>query len=188
MKFSAIRSVAAALILLLPCAARAQEDPESVYGKFHRALLAGNIAEMNKYGTPGGGAEIAKMPADQRKAILEMMKKLIPQNYRITGKEISPDGNRATLRATGTGASLFGGKPEMQYSSIRLLKQGGKWKVDESSWSNTPPAGPLQAAGKAQGAPVVGSTSAAPPRTLGTAKPECVYKPVMTDEDIDNCR
>jgi hypothetical protein len=188
MKFSAIRSAAAALFLLLPCTAPAQEDPESVYGKFHRALRAGNLAEMTRYGTPTGGAQVAAMPPEQRKAMLEMMKKLIPQNYSITGKEISPDGNRATLRATGTATSLFGGKQETQYSSIRLLKQGGEWKVDESSWSNTPPAGPLKAAAKPQGAPVVGSTSAAPPRTLGTAKPECVYKPVMTDEDIENCR
>jgi hypothetical protein len=36
--------------------------------------------------------------------------------------------------------------------------------------------------------PVVGSLDAAPERKLGAAKPPCVYKPVMTNEDIDNCR
>jgi hypothetical protein len=40
-----------------------------------------------------------------------------------------------------------------------------------------------------KGAPVVGSMSSSTPgRTLGTAKPPCVYKAVMTAEDIENCK
>jgi hypothetical protein len=39
------------------------------------------------------------------------------------------------------------------------------------------------------GAPVVGSMdSLEPGRKLGVAKPECVYKPVMTAQDVENCR
>jgi len=41
---------------------------------------------------------------------------------------------------------------------------------------------------KTQPAPVVGTMSSAPERKLGAAKAPCVYKPVMSDEDIRRCR
>jgi len=37
-------------------------------------------------------------------------------------------------------------------------------------------------------APIVGSTTGAPERKLGRQKPPCEYKPVMTAEDIENCK
>ncbi len=40
----------------------------------------------------------------------------------------------------------------------------------------------------AKKAPVVGSMDSAPERKLGAAKPPCVYKPVMTNAEIDACR
>jgi hypothetical protein len=78
-----------------------------------------------------------------------------------------------------------------------MVMERGEWKVDESSWSNeappaaTPAAAPAGAragaskpAAKAQSAPI----PVAPARKLGPAKPPCVYKPVMTAEDMENCR
>ena len=41
---------------------------------------------------------------------------------------------------------------------------------------------------KTRPAPVVGTMSSAPERKLGAAKAPCVYKPVMSDEDIRRCR
>jgi hypothetical protein len=85
-----------------------------------------------------------------------------------------------------------------------MVMQGGDWKVANVDWNNTPPAGlqPAQAAPKPaaaakaaaapapprSAAPVVGSMEAAPERKLGTQKPPCVYKAVMTAEDLENCR
>lgn len=208
MRTAVLAAIAAALLSLTPGAAPAQEEPEAVYAKFHRALMAGDLATLTRYGTPAGGAELAAMPAEQRKAILDMMKKLLPRSYSIAGREISPDGGRAILRATGTGPSLFGGGQETQYGSIRLLKMGGEWKVDESSWNNQPPPGwrasappaaaaaaprPATAAAPAAAAKAAPAARAAarkpqPERPLGVAKPACVYKPVMSNEDIENCR
>ena len=191
-------AIAAVLLALLPPAAAAQEDPEAVYAKFHRALQAGDLAMMTRYGSAAGGKEMAAMPPEQSKAMLEMMKKLVPQNYSITGKVVSPDGNTATLHASGKAASMFGGGQETQYAAIRLLKQGGQWKVDESSWSNKPPPGGGTAAPagapapppKAAMAPAARSAAPKPQpeRPLGAAKAPCVYKPVMTNQDIENCR
>jgi hypothetical protein len=50
------------------------------------------------------------------------------------------------------------------------------------------PAAKPAAAAPPRAAPLVGSTTGAPERKLGTAKAECVYKPVMTAEDMANCK
>ena len=45
-----------------------------------------------------------------------------------------------------------------------------------------------KAAAKPAATPPVGSIDAAPERKFGTQKEPCVYKPVMTAEDLENCR
>ena len=177
MKIPTIPHAVAALLLLLPCAASAQEDPEAVFGKFHHAMLTGNIDQMNKYGTPGGGSEIAKMPAEQRKQVLDMLKGLTPKRYKVTARQPSGDGNSLTLRMTGSGASVFGAKSHAQDGIVRMVKLGGEWKVDDVKWKDA-----------ATSAPAAGSGSAAPEVRTSPAKPPCVIKPVMTDEEIANCR
>jgi hypothetical protein len=47
---------------------------------------------------------------------------------------------------------------------------------------------PPTAAAPLVAAPIVGSTTGTPLRKLGTAKPPCEFKPVMTAEDLENCR
>ncbi|MEK6243136.1 MAG: hypothetical protein AABM33_01430 [Pseudomonadota bacterium] len=203
MKFSTIPSIATALFLLLPCTAPAQEDPEAVYGKFHRAAASGNLEEMAKYGPDARRAELATMSAAQKDANVKMLAAMMPRAFTLRSKLVNPDGRSARLIVSGQGESIVEGKPETLYGMIRMVMARGEWKVDESSWSNAQPGilarvqpagslsvdkAALKAAGKPQGAPVVGSTSATPPRKLGTAKPACVYKPVMTAEDMDNCR
>ena len=37
-------------------------------------------------------------------------------------------------------------------------------------------------------APIVGALGGEPERKLGVQKPPCVYKPVMSAEDLENCR
>jgi hypothetical protein len=178
MRIPSIPLVIAALFLLLPLGATAQEGAEAVFGKFHRAMLAGNLDEMNRYGTPGGGTEIAKMPAEGRKQILELMKNATPKRYKITGRQQTDGGNSVTFRMTGTGASAFGLNANPQEGMVRLVKQGGEWKVDDVKWKD---AGPASAPATGMTPPVLDGK--APP-----AKPPCVIKPVMSDEEIDRCR
>ena len=47
---------------------------------------------------------------------------------------------------------------------------------------------PKSAPKKAPATPVIGSMDAAPEKKLGAAKEPCVYKPVMTAQDMENCR
>ncbi len=194
---------------------RAADEPEAVYARFHRAVLAGNIAEMKRNGTAAGGAEIDRMPPAQAKAILEFMRKLMPKSYSIAGKDINPNGVSATLRATAKAAETPAGGTGAIVGTIRMLKEGGEWKVEQTNWEagqaggvpippevlkamlaprqeskaqGTAPAKKAQPAAASRKAPVVGSIDSAPERRLGTAKLPCVYKPVMTDAEIDACR
>jgi hypothetical protein len=178
MRSPAIPWVVAALFLLLPCAVTAQDDPEAVFGKFHRAILAANLDDMIKYGTPGGLTDIAKLPADKRKQVLDAMKSLTPPRYKITGRQLSNDGTKLTLRMTGSGASMFGVKADPQDGVTVMVKQGGEWKVDEVNWKD--------AKGRTAAAPE--TTSPPPGGKLGTADAPCVIKPVMTNADRERCR
>ena len=47
---------------------------------------------------------------------------------------------------------------------------------------------PKAAPKKAPATPVIGSMDAAPEKKLGAAKEPCVYKPVMTAQDMENCK
>jgi len=59
-----------------------------------------------------------------------------------------------------------------------------------ASTGNAPgaPAAKPAASAPPKAAPLVGSTTGTPERKLGTAKQPCVYKPVMTAEDMELCK
>ncbi len=132
-----------ALFILFCAGAVAQEDPEAVYAKLHRATLAGKTDEVLSYGTAAQQAELAKMPKEQKDAAIGFMAKMLPATYTITEKTIAPDGNSAVLR--GTGVVDFIGKAD-SYLLANFKKEGGVWKVEKSSWSNNKPPGAAVAA------------------------------------------
>ena len=200
METNTLRSLATALILLAPGAAFAAEEPEAVYAKFHRAAVSGNLDELIRHGPQTRHAEMTSMSAAQKDATLKMAALLLPRAFTLRSKTVSPDGRSARLIVSGPGENLLDGKRETLYGQIRMVMEGSEWKVDESNWSNEQPA--LPAAAKPAAAPAAGKAPArAPgitpggsmvgtsvPRTLGTAKPPCVYKAVMTAEDMENCK
>lgn len=184
---------------------RPAEALEAVYAKFHRAGLAANYGEMKKYGTAAGAAEMAAMPARERKEILMLLALTLPKTYSITRSEISPDGKRATLLATAS-VSPHGGQPQTANGTIAMVNEAGAWKVENANWGGapgdqhspsktatpkSPPASSAQSPSpRAPSRQVRRSeqpAQAAPPSTR-PARAECVIKPVMTDEEIANCR
>lgn len=204
-----MRNLMLGLLLVSLAAIAQQEEPEAVFARFHRAMLEGNLAEMKKYGTPAGAKDLEKLPPEQQKAMLEMVKKLLPSSYTITGREGAGSGSMM-LKATGQGTDLMTGRPQTQYGQIRMVKMGNDWKVDKTSWNNRdesgggvasprpssmPPRAAAQVKPALTPAPArAGSTStpavfgAPVERKLGEAKAPCVYKPVMTQQDMDNCK
>ena len=122
--------IAVSLPVLLPLAARAADEPEAVYQKFHRAVRASNQGEMFKYATEQRRREVAAAPQFQVALIAETL----PESYEITAKQFSPDHNRAQLRMTGM-HSFLGGKKAPMYGIIDLVKLKGEWKVDKMGWA-----------------------------------------------------
>lgn len=164
MKIPAIPAFAVALCFLLPGPAAAQEEPEAVYAKFHRALLSGNVADLNKYGSPEGGAHLASMSPEQRREMTEIVKRMIPHSYTITSRQLSREGNRYRLTATGTRPPQAGRKPEPRDATITLVKHGGAWKVDEANWTNDQSSGLMAVPIPTTPPPAVAGESTVPQR------------------------
>lgn len=188
------------LLLVLSFAAGAAEEPEVVYGKFHRAIATGNLDEVMKYAPAARRAELAAMSAAQKDAQIKMLSVMLPKAFTLMSKNVAPNGQRARLVVTGPGGNPLGGqRPETMYGDVKMIVEGGEWKVEELAWSNEKPAGatpagaqpaaakaPEPKAAAVKKAPATAPVSNAP--VLGPAKAECVYKPVMTDEDMKRCR
>jgi len=196
-----MKFVAAILLALAVPAAAAAEEPEQVYAKFHRAMAAGDLEEMQRYAPEAQRRELAAMSPAQKDAQVKMMAAMMPRAFVLKNKNVNPDGQGARLIVSGPGPALMGDRPETLYGTIRMVVERGEWKVADVNWSNTQPAG-MQAAPKPapaekaatgpappkSAAPQVGSMNAAPERKFGTQKPPCVYKAVMTAEDLENCK
>ena len=126
-----------------------------------------------------------------------MMAVLLPRAYLLNSKTVAPNGQSARLIVSGASTVNPDGRLETLYGTIRMELENGEWKVGNMDWSNTRPAAFTQAKPAAaapaasKAAPAVRSGTAVGTqveRKLGPAKPPCVYKPVMTAEDVENCR
>ncbi len=121
-----------------------------------------------------------------------MARSSMPPSFTVDRKTV--EGNRATLLVSGPAEP--GRKPSTIFGSVKLLIDADMWKVSEVVWdTESPTAAPKPAPAAAakpamstKGAPVVGSMAADPGRKLGIAKPVCEFKPVMTAQDLENCK
>jgi hypothetical protein len=183
--------------------AQAQEQPEAVYAKFHRATLSGHTDSVLSFASERRKAELASKSRAEKDYVIKFMSVTMPREYRITGKVVASDGNIAMLRAAGEG-ELLGAKAPM-YLNARFVKEAGVWKVDEWAWTGDKPAPEASqvAAADKDKAPAKGKPPAKPPGpgTLevkpspdpATLPPrqvfrsDCVYKPVMSDDEMRAC-
>ena len=144
-----MRHVLAAAMLCAHALACAQE-PEAVYAKFHRAVVAGDFNEMVKHGSAKQVAETKAMPAAARPAALELVRRLMPNTYSVAGKRFET-GERMTLRLV---SQTAGG---IATGMALMLMERGEWKVDEVNWNSGPAARSVSvapapaASGSAQG-------------------------------------
>jgi hypothetical protein len=121
--------VLAGAILCAHALAWAADEPEAVYARFHRAVLAGDFDEMIKYGTAKQVAETRGMPPAARQAALELVRRLMPKTYSVAGRRFDSDA-QMTLRLVSQGA---GG---ISTGTARMLMERGEWKVDEVNWNS----------------------------------------------------
>jgi hypothetical protein len=118
-----IRGLAVVLGVAVATAALAQDEPETVYAKFHRAGLAADYETMLKYGT------VAKepLPPAERKRLLQVLARVLPRAYSVVEKTVDEGGKRAVLRLRGRQPAVAG--------TITFVKEKGEWKVDEANWA-----------------------------------------------------
>lgn len=190
--FGAVPALLVALLALLGAVpAAAADDPETVYGKLHRATLAGSVEEVLSYATAGKRKEMASLAG--KEDVVRMMALSLPKAYSVTKKDTSTDGRRAHLEFRGVHDS---GGPSR--GNAEFVKEKGAWKVDEWSWSllaqasppkEAPQPEPVKAPAGAASTEAVAAVPVDAP-TLRKASAEtapCVIKPVMSDDDLRRC-
>lgn len=180
----------AALALLAAVPAAAADDPETVYGKLHRATLAGSVEEVLSYATAGKRKEMASLAG--KEDVVRMMALSLPKAYSVTKNDTSADGRKAHLELRGVHDS---GGPSR--GNAEFVKEKGAWKVDEWSWSVLAQATAPKEPAAPQKPPVMekqpATAEVAQPidaptlrRTSAEAAP-CVIRPVMSDDDLRRC-
>lgn len=122
------RSLAAAAVLAIPLAFAA-EEPEAVFAKFHRAVLAGDFDEMWRHSTAASVAEAKAMSPAARRASLGLVQRITPMSYAVAGKRFNPHGEGMILRLAVPG-SLGSG-------AARLVLEDDEWKVDRVIWGSS---------------------------------------------------
>lgn len=195
---------------MAPCVAKAQDDPESAYLKLHRATLSTNLGEMMLYASEERRAELQTYAGNP--VPLRLVSSMMPRVYAVRSLATSPDGTRARMRATGS--FTFMGTTAPTFGVIDMVREPSGWKVDKFEWTGDKPAGFDAAVAQApvrrgsnsgmEKPAVVEAPKAAPAesklevlqseRVVPTSVPErsrnrapCEIKPVMTDEDLENC-
>jgi hypothetical protein len=173
------------LVALAPAAAFGADDPEAVYGKLHRATLAGSVEEVMSYATAGKRKAMASLAG--REDMVRMMAMTLPKSYSVTKKDVEPRKAHLELRGVHDSGPSRG--------SAEFVMEKGAWKVDEWSWTllaQAPdkPAAPQKDPAMEQPAPAPEPTQPvdAPMLRKQTAETmPCVIRPVMSDEDLRRC-
>jgi hypothetical protein len=127
----------AAVLALAAGPAGAQDQPEAVYLKLHRATLVHNLDEMLLYASDARRAELAGTPGSS--VMLKLISSMMPRVYSVKSTAVTPDGLRAQMRATGS--FTFMGSTAPSYGTVDFVRQKGEWKVERFEWSGDKPAG-----------------------------------------------
>lgn len=101
--------------------------PVKAYKEYYRAIMAGNADSMKKYMTEKNLKEFEAMDTKEREMVLDLMK-MRPEKLKIDKPSISD--NEATFKATGKEGTADA------TGSIKMINDGGKWKVLEDKWKS----------------------------------------------------
>jgi hypothetical protein len=173
-------------------AARAWEEPDAVYSKYHHAVMSGNAEEMLRLTVSARRAELApRMDVELRQQHASM-----PAAYALERKTVSRDGQSARLYFSASGEAFSTPKAGAQYGIARMVLEGGEWRLADQSWAREKPAeiAPARAQAPESGRvrdmtrPRAGQGRPDAPLLSRVARPDCSYKPVMSDEEIERCR
>lgn len=194
-----MRILALLALLALPPAGVAQPDPGAAYKAYHEAALQGRIEIARNFTSSNLTKQLMYRTPQERAALSEKMRVLMPNTYGILKRAYAPDGRSVTLTLSGKVVTPY---RQDVLADVKLVKFAEVWKVDAVSWrSTTPPpsAAPLKPAAKPAPKPLISKEAPKPAtarpnvpppthRTLGRQKEPCVFKPAMTAEDLERCK
>jgi hypothetical protein len=178
----------AALLAMLSGAASAWEEPDAVYAKYHRAILAGNADEMIRLTPAARPAEVAA----HKETELRHQAAALPFAYALEQKLTSRDGQRARLFYSASGESFPVPRAGAQFGIVRMALEQGEWRVLDQSWARekpaelAPPRPQVSDGGRARD--MTRPSRPTPPPVLRVARPDRAYKGAMSDEEIERCR
>lgn len=180
-----------ALLAFLAGAALAWEEPDAVYAKYHHAVMAGDADAMLRLTTGARRGDMVR----SKDVELRSAHATMPAAYALERKTVSRDGQTARLYFSASGEAFPTPKAGAQFGIVRMALEGGEWRLIDQSWAREKPAE------LAPARPQVGeggrlrdmSRQAVTPAPtsaplLRIARPDCSYKPVMSDEEIERCR
>jgi opacity protein-like surface antigen len=136
-----LRVLASAALFTLAClpafaadaAKAAASSPQAkAYETMRKAVAAGDYQAMR---ATMSKATLAKMDQQNKdmhldtKKGMEMMKDMAPTDLKFTDVKVT--GSKAVLSATG---KVMG---EANWGTIEETNEGGQWKIDSESWTNT---------------------------------------------------
>jgi len=138
-----MRSTLASLALLLASLAfvpaiQAQNTPESAYAEWVAASKAGDLDKMLALSSQEKVDEFNQdINTPEKKAeVRELAKLMAPISYKVKKTDLSKDGNKASLQLDAMARDFFTlndpkAKPQKENIEVRLVKEGGAWKVDK---------------------------------------------------------
>ncbi len=143
-RVATISLLAGSLIVLLSptmsFGADAKATPESVYNKYHQALVnAKTFEDVTPFLCAKGVKEMKETPAEERTMMFGFIKETCPKDVHIVSSTI--DGETANLKLiVGDGKPVFADRPivgktkEETKGECRMIVENGEWKVDKESW------------------------------------------------------
>ncbi|MBX9951180.1 MAG: hypothetical protein K2Y39_18580 [Candidatus Obscuribacterales bacterium] len=132
-------------VLSIPCAFAedANPSPESVYTKYHQALIqAKSVEEVMPFMTSGRVKEVNASPKEERTLFFGFIKEVCPKDVHIISSKI--EGDKASLKLiVGDGKpvildrQLLGKVKEETKGECTMVMENGAWKVDKESWKSS---------------------------------------------------
>jgi len=180
----AMKIVLAITMSLFASLACAWEEPDQAFAKYHNAVMTGNADEMLRLMPAARRVEVAP----RKDTEVRQQNASMPAAFALEQKTVSRDGQRAKLYYSAPGEAFPTPKAGAQYGIVRLVLEGGEWRVADHSWAREKPVEivPRSQPGRLRDVTPAGPARPAP--LMRVARPDCSYAPVMSDEEINRCR
>jgi hypothetical protein len=138
-----ISGLAICMFPSLSSGADAKATPESVYNKYHQAMVnAKTFEDVTPFLTAKGVKEMKDTPAEERTMMFSFIKDTCPKDVHVVSSKV--EGEKANLKLiVGDGKPVFMDRPlvgktkEETKGEVSMVIENGEWKIDKESWKTS---------------------------------------------------